>query len=71
MSNNGVKRGKNDDGFRLHGSEGGWTFAEGVPPRPYLTDREKKAINLCAKRRGIKGIGSNPGDTIVQGVRFH
>jgi len=56
---------KHDDGYSLKGSdELGWFFVEGkkrkfkVQP-DILTTADHRAINACAKRRGISTITSN------------
>lgn len=42
----------------------------GFKDRPLLTLKEGAAINKCAKKRGIKGIGVISKQTVLNGVVF-
>ena len=59
--------------YRYRASRGDSQFPirVGFRPRPDLTFKESRAINECAKRRGIKSIGGCSRWTEVEGIRFY
>jgi hypothetical protein len=56
--------------YRVSHGDPDFPLREGFKPRPDLTHAESRAINACAKRRGIKGVGNISRYTVVGGIRF-